>query len=96
MKNKKIETEGPENFRYFRTNKEVNNQHADHNIRRWEWIDNQGRGRSYSEISRADSVYRQNIIDKNYAGNNTSINTHLINYDISRLKMIERKKIGEK
>ena len=40
---------------------------AEHNKKRWIWIENNGKG-IYSEISRANSTYRQSIKDKKYHG----------------------------
>ena len=74
---------------FFRTNKEITRYHrAEHNKKRWRWIGNNGKGRTYSEISRADSTYRQNIKDDDYHGNTSSVDPHL-RYDIKNAKMIE-------
>jgi hypothetical protein len=67
--------------KFFRTNLEFNNRHALHNKKRWRWIDNNGKGRAYSEISMADSIYRQCIKDLKYGGNTSSIDRHLT-YDM--------------
>ena len=75
--------------KFFRTNTEITpRHHAEHNKKRWRWIDNNGNGRTYNEISMADSIYRQNIKDKNYHGNTSSVDPHL-KYDIENVKMIE-------
>jgi hypothetical protein len=73
--------------KFFRTNVEVNNRHALHNIKRWEWIDNDGKGRTYNEINIADSTYRKCIKDSTYHGNTSSIDKHLT-YD-RKMGMIE-------
>lgn len=73
--------------KFFRTNKECNARHALHNIKRWEWIDNDGKGRTYNEINMPDSTYRKCIRAKAYTGNTSSVTQHL-SYDIKR-KMIE-------
>tara|TARA_Y100001935_G_C17177056_1_gene443156 strand:- start:491 stop:769 length:279 start_codon:yes stop_codon:yes gene_type:complete len=74
--------------RFRRTKKSIGQRSVPHNKTRWRWIDNNGNGRTYSEISRADSIYRQNIKDKNYHGNTSSVDPHL-KYDIEKVKMIE-------
>ena len=75
--------------KFFRTNREITPRHrAEHNKTRWRWIDNNGNGRTYSEISRADSIYRQNIKDPNYHGKTSDVDPHL-KYDIEKVKMIE-------
>ena len=51
-------------------------------------IDNNGKGRTYSEINRADSTYRQCIKDPKYHGNTSSVDPHL-RYDIEKRKQIE-------
>ena len=75
----------------IKTDKEINKKHALHNIARWNWIENNGKGRTYGEIDLADSVYRNNIKSKKYGGNDSSINSHL-KYDIKQ-KMIRAEKI---
>ena len=77
--------------RFIRTTKEINKKHAPHNIARWNWIENNGKGRTYGEIDLADSVYRKNIKTEKYGGNDSSINSHL-GYDIKQ-KMIRAEKI---
>ena len=71
-----------ENCRFFRTDVPITNRHADHNVRRWNWIDNEGRGRTYGEINSPDSFYRQCIVRQDYGGNAASIYQDL-NYDLS-------------
>ena len=79
-----------ENKRFIRTNKPISSQTALHNFKRYEWIAEAGsEGRSFSELNRDDSIYRQNITRKTYKDNETSI-TDDISYDI-KLGMIEEK-----
>ena len=72
--------------KFFKTDKEIRG--AEHNKKRWIWIDNNGKGRTYSEISRANSTYRQCIKHKRYHGNTSSVDPHL-RYDIEEVKQIE-------
>ena len=72
--------------KFFKTDKEIRG--AEHNKKRWIWIDNNGKGRTYSEISRANSTYRQCIKHKTYLGNTSSVDPHL-RYDIELVKQIE-------
>ena len=79
-----------ENKRFIRTNKPISSKTASHNFKRYEWIAEAGsEGRSYSELNRNDSIYRQNIERLDYEGNDSPI-TEDISYDI-KLKMIEEK-----
>jgi len=73
--------------KFFRTHQEIHPRCAPHNVKRWKWIDNNGKGRTYNEINKADSVYRQCIRRNTYAGNMSSIDVDL-RYDISK-RMIE-------
>ena len=78
-----------ENKRFIRTDK-LTTSRATHNIKRLEWIAEAGsEGRSYSELNRKDSIYRQNIKRKNYNGNDSEITVD-ISYDIEK-KMIKEK-----
>ena len=79
-----------ENKRFIRTNKPYSSKTASHNFKRYEWIAEAGsEGRSFSELNRDDSIYRQNITRKTYKDNETSI-TDDISYDI-KLGMIKEK-----
>tara|TARA_B100001173_G_scaffold283328_1_gene268782 strand:+ start:110 stop:742 length:633 start_codon:yes stop_codon:yes gene_type:complete len=73
--------------KFFRTHNEIHARCVPHNVKRWKWIDNNGKGRTYNEINKADSVYRQCIKRKSYLGNTSSIDIDL-RYDISK-RMIE-------
>ena len=78
-----------ENKRFIRTDKLITST-ATHNIKRLEWIAEAGsEGRSYSELNRKDSIYRQNIKRKTYKGNDSPI-TEDISYDI-KIGMIKEK-----
>lgn len=78
-----------ENKRFIRTDK-LNTSRASHNIKRLKWIAEAGsEGRSYSELNRNDSIYRQNIKRSLYEGNDSPI-TEDISYDI-KLEMIKEK-----
>ena len=72
--------------KFFKTEKKLRGKA--HNIARWIWIDNNGKGRTYSEISRADSFYRQCIKAETYDGNTSSVDPHL-RYDIETRGQIE-------
>jgi len=72
--------------KFFKTDKKIRG--TEHNKKRWIWIENNGKGRTYSEISRANSTYRQCIKDKTYLGNTSSVDPHL-RYDIEKVKQIE-------
>ena len=73
--------------KFFRTHREIHPRCAPQNVKRWKWIDNNGKGRTYNEINKADSVYRQCIRRRTYAGNMSSIDQDL-RYDI-HVRMIE-------
>ena len=75
------------NTRYFRSDKKITKRHAKHNAQRWEWVDNDGKGRTFSEMNKPNSFYRKCIIRGDYNGNETSIRQDL-KYDIETLKMI--------
>ena len=65
-----------ENKRFIRTDKSTHSRCAPHNVNRWNWIAEMGsRGRSYSELSLNNSIYRQNIKGKD--------NDHSIDVDIT-------------
>ena len=79
-----------ENKRFIRTNKPISSKTASHNFKRYEWIAEAGsEGRSYSELNRNDSIYRQSIVRPNYEGNDSPI-TEDISYDI-KLGIIKEK-----
>jgi len=72
-----------ENKRFIRTDKLITSK-ASHNIKRLKWVAEAGsEGRSYSELNRKDSIYRQNIKRKTYKGNESLI-TQDISYDIKQ------------
>ncbi len=72
-----------ENKRFIRTDKLITSK-ASHNIKRLEWIAEAGsKGRSYSELNRKNSIYRQNIKRKTYKGNDSKITVD-ISYDIKQ------------
>jgi|TARA_B100001093_G_C26787167_1_gene997184 hypothetical protein len=72
-----------ENKRFIRTDKLITSK-ASHNIKRLKWVAEAGsEGRSYSELNRKDSIYRQNIKRKTYKGNESLI-TQDIAYDIKQ------------
>ena len=72
-----------ENKKFIRTDKLITSK-ASHNIKRLKWIAEAGsEGRSYSELNRKDSIYRQNIKRKTYKGNDSSITVD-ISYDIKK------------
>lgn len=78
-----------ENKRFIRTDK-LNTSRASHNFKRYEWIAEAGsEGRSFSELNRKDSIYRQNIDRPTYKGNGSPI-TEDISYDI-KLGIIKEK-----
>ena len=79
-----------ENKRFIRTNKPISSKTATHNFKSYELIAEAGsEGRSYSELNRKDSIYRQNIVRPLYEGNSSPI-TEDISYDI-KLGMIKEK-----
>ena len=69
------------NARYFRSAEPITNMHASHNVQRWEWVGNDGKGRTFSEINKPNSFYSQCIRRDTYSGNNASIRQDL-RYDI--------------
>ena len=75
--------------RYFRTDEPISNRYASHNVQRWEWIGNDGKGSTFSEINKPNSFYRKCIRRKSYAGNESSIRQD-VRYDI-KLNMIIKK-----
>ena len=76
------------NTRYFRSDKKITKRNsAIHNVQRWEWVDNNGKGRTFSEINKPNSFYRKCIRRDDYNGNETSIRQDL-KYDLEKLKMI--------
>ena len=75
------------NTRYFRSDNPIKKHHASHNVMRWEWVGNDGKGRTFSEINKPNSFYRKCIRRLTYAGNESSIRQDL-KYDIEKLKMI--------
>ena len=46
-------------MKYYRTNKTTERVRKKTHIDRWKWIDNDGKGRTYSEISSPNSGYRK-------------------------------------
>ena len=72
--------------KFFKTDKDPIGK--PHNKKRWIWIGNNGKGRTYSEINMADSTYRKCIKDKKYKGNTSSVDPHL-RYDIETRGQIE-------
>ena len=66
--------------RFRRTTKEFTSNVAIHNRERCEWI---GKGKTYSEITAPNSVYRQNIL------NNAKVEEAL-HYDIEERGWIEK------
>lgn len=82
----KHKSDGYVGRKFFKTDKKPRG--AEHNKKRWKWIENNGKGRTYSEINKADSTYRQCIKDKKYGGNNSSVDSHLT-YDIEEREQIE-------
>ena len=72
---------------FVRTSTEFHKRVAQHNRNRTEWI---GEGKKFSQIFAPNSVYRQNILNKNYAGNGSMIDRHL-KYDLKHgwIKLLE-------
>ena len=50
------------NDKFVRTSKETSNRCRKEHILRWKWIENDGKGRNYSEINRPNSGYRELMI----------------------------------
>ena len=69
------------NDKFRRTSKEFAPNVADHNKARCEWI---GKGKTFSEISAPNSVYRQNIINERTVEEG-------LHYDIEKRGWIEKK-----
>ena len=72
------------NTRFVKTNKQTDRVRKSTHIKRWGWVNNGGRGRTYNEINSPNSVYRKCLEEDNrddYVGNTSSIDFHL-NYDI--------------
>jgi hypothetical protein len=72
-------------MKYYRTNKKTDLVRKKTHIDRWNWIDNDGKGRSYSEIDSPNSGYRKCLendlsLKDSYFGNGSSVDPHL-NYD---------------
>ena len=72
------------NTLFVKTNKPTNRVRKSTHIKRWEWINNEGKGRTYNEINSPNSGYRKCLEEDNRDGGNTSpIDFHLnFNYDI--------------
>jgi hypothetical protein len=73
-------------MKYFRTNKTTERVKKITHLKRWEWINNDGKGRTYNEINSPNSFYRKCLEEDNrddYGGNTTPITKH-INYDVRR------------
>lgn len=67
---------------FIRTDQMFQNNAANHNVRRWNWVAEAGsQGRKYSECNAPNSIYRQGIVRKTYNGNESSI-TQDLDYDI--------------
>ena len=78
------------NTRYFRSDTKITKRHkAIHNVQRWEWIGNDGKGRTFSEINKPDSFYRKCIRRTSYHGNESSIRQDL-EYDIYKLMIVKQ------
>lgn len=70
-------------MKYIRTNKTTERVRKKFHIDRWNWIDNNGKGRTYNEISSPNSGYRKCLEQDpkiEYFGNSSSVDPHL-NYD---------------
>ena len=75
-------------MKYYRTNKTTERVRKKTHIDRLNWIDNDGKGRTYSEISSPNSGYRKCLendvsLEGSYHGNSSSVDQHL-NYDEKR------------
>lgn len=69
-------------MKYFRTNKSTERVRKKTHIDRWKWIDNDGKGRTYAEISSPNSGYRKCLegdasLEESYHGNGSSVDPHL-------------------
>ena len=72
--------------KYFRTNKTTERVRKITHLKRCEWINNDGKGRTYNEINSPNSFYRKCLEEDNrddYGGNTSPITQH-INYDVRR------------
>ena len=72
-------------MKYFRTDKTTERVRKKLHIDRWNWIDNDGRGRTYNEINSPNSGYRKCLqkdtsLEDIYTGNGSSVDQHL-NHD---------------
>ena len=72
-------------MKYFRTDKTTERVRKKLHIDRWNWIDNDGRGRTYNEINSPNSGYRKCLqkdtsLKDIYTGNGSSVDQHL-NHD---------------
>ena len=81
-------------MKYFRTDKTTERVRKKLHIDRWNWIDNDGRGRTYNEINSPNSGYRKCLqkdtsLEDIYTGNGSSVDQHL-NHD-EREGWIEKK-----
>ena len=81
-------------MKYFRTDKTTERVRKKLHIDRWNWIDNDGRGRTYNEINSPNSGYRKCLqkdtsLKDIYTGNGSSVDQHL-NHD-EREGWIEKK-----
>ena len=81
-------------MKYYRTNKTTERVRKKLHIDRWNWIDNDGRGRTYNEINSPNSGYRKCLqkdtsLKDIYTGNGSSVDQHL-NHD-EREGWIEKK-----
>ena len=69
-------------MKYYRTKKTTERVKKKIHIDRWNWIDNDGKGRTYSEIESPNSGYRkclendESLGDK-YHGNDSKVEPHL-------------------
>jgi hypothetical protein len=78
-KSKKDKVIFNDNDIFVRTDKEIFGRVADHNKNRWEWI---GKGKTYKEIDKEDSIYRKNIKRKTYKENKSPITQDIL-YDLN-------------
>ena len=73
-------------MKYVRTSKKTERVRKKLHIDRWNWINNDGKGRTYDEISSPNSGYRKclenddSLFGKKYFGNQSKVDQHL-NYD---------------
>ena len=69
-------------MKYFRTNKSTERVRKKTHIDRRKWIDNDGKGRTYAEISSPNFGYRKCLesdasLEESYHGNSSSVDPHL-------------------